>query len=65
MCNPATDSTLARQMASLFHRSGVPASIIEESAGFVVQRVLAMIVNIGCDIVHQGIYSRRISTAPS
>jgi 3-hydroxybutyryl-CoA dehydrogenase len=57
MCNPATDRKVARQMATLFHRAGLPASIIEDSAGFVVQRVLAMIVNIGCDIVQQGICS--------
>jgi 3-hydroxybutyryl-CoA dehydrogenase len=33
----------------------VPVSIIRDSAGLVTQRVLAHIVNIGCDIAQQGI----------
>jgi 3-hydroxybutyryl-CoA dehydrogenase len=57
MCNPATDLDIATKLGALFHRAGVPASIIEDSPGFIVQRVLAMIVNIGCDIVQQRICS--------
>ena len=34
---------------------GVPVSVIRDSSGCVAQRVLAHIVNIGCDIAQQGI----------
>lgn len=39
----------------LFASDGVPASVVRDSAGLVGQRVLAHIVNIGCDIAQQGI----------
>jgi 3-hydroxybutyryl-CoA dehydrogenase len=35
----------------------VPVSVIRDSAGFVAQRVVAHIVNVGCDIVQQRIAS--------
>lgn len=34
---------------------GTAVSVIEDSAGFVAQRIVAMIVNIACDIAQQGI----------
>jgi 3-hydroxybutyryl-CoA dehydrogenase len=34
---------------------GVPVSVIRDSAGFVAQRVVAHIVNVGCDIAQQRI----------
>lgn len=37
--------------------SGRPVSVIRDSAGFVAQRVVAHIVNIGCDIAQQQIAS--------
>ncbi|MCX7892860.1 MAG: 3-hydroxyacyl-CoA dehydrogenase [Burkholderiales bacterium] len=40
---------------ALCARDGVPVSMIADSSGFVVQRVLAHVVNIGCDIVQQRI----------
>jgi 3-hydroxybutyryl-CoA dehydrogenase len=55
MTNPAADSALAAKAQELLARSGLPVTTIEDSPGFIVQRVLAMIVNIGCDIVQQGI----------
>lgn len=55
MCSPATGRSIARQAQALFSQDGIPASLIEDSAGFVAQRVLAMVVNIGCEIVHQGV----------
>lgn len=57
MRSPATDEHLAAQAQSLFAADGVPASLIADSAGFVAQRVLACIVNIGCEIVQQGVCS--------
>ncbi|MYN09999.1 3-hydroxyacyl-CoA dehydrogenase [Pseudoduganella aquatica] len=55
MLNPATDTALAASLLALFEQGGRPATLISDSAGFIVQRVLATIINIGCDIVQQGI----------
>ena len=55
MTNPATDTALARQAQALLAQSGQAVTLIRDSVGFIVQRVLATIVNIGCDIVQQGI----------
>ncbi|MBI2308840.1 MAG: 3-hydroxyacyl-CoA dehydrogenase [Rhodocyclales bacterium] len=57
MRSPATDPVLAAQAQALFSADGVPASLITDSVGFVAQRVLATIVNIGCEIVQQGVCS--------
>jgi len=57
MRSPATDHDIAAQAQALFAQDGVPASLIADSAGFVAQRVLACIVNIGCEIVQQGVCS--------
>ena len=57
MRSPATDMEVATQAQALFASDGVPASLIADSAGFVAQRVLAGIVNIGCEIVQQGVCS--------
>ncbi|WP_313493966.1 3-hydroxyacyl-CoA dehydrogenase family protein, partial [Psychrobacter faecalis] len=35
----------------------VDATLITESTGFVAQRVIAMVINLGCDIAMQGIAS--------
>ncbi|KQV86301.1 3-hydroxyacyl-CoA dehydrogenase [Massilia sp. Root351] len=55
MLSPATDTGLAGRLLALFEQGGHPATLINDSAGFIVQRVLATIINIGCDIVQQGI----------
>lgn len=55
MMSPATNRETASEFAALLSRDGAPVSLIEDSAGFIVPRVLATIVNIGCDIVQQGI----------
>lgn len=55
MHSAATDRTFVQQVAALLESTGTPLSIIRDSPGFVVQRVLAMIVNVGCYIVEQGI----------
>ena len=41
----------------LFGADGVPVTLIRDSAGFVAQRILATIVNVGCDIVQQRVCS--------
>ena len=45
-----------RQAAhSIFNLDGNTVSMIAESIGFVAQRVLAMVINLGCDIAQQNI----------
>lgn len=55
MSNPATDTQVVAQAAALFEKSAQAVTVIEDSTGFIVQRVLATIVNIGCDIAQQSI----------
>jgi 3-hydroxybutyryl-CoA dehydrogenase len=57
MATPVT-TTEARDAAhGLLASDGVPVSVIRDSGGFVAQRVVAHIVNVGCDIAQQGIAS--------
>ncbi|MES2105452.1 MAG: 3-hydroxyacyl-CoA dehydrogenase [Pseudomonadota bacterium] len=55
MSNPATDAGIAQQARALLLHSGQAVSLIQDSPGFVVQRMLACIVNIACDMAQQGI----------
>ncbi|HET9735174.1 MAG TPA: 3-hydroxyacyl-CoA dehydrogenase [Burkholderiales bacterium] len=55
MVSPATKKEVRDAAHGLLASDGVPVSVIRDSAGFVAQRVVAHIVNIGCDIVQQGI----------
>jgi 3-hydroxybutyryl-CoA dehydrogenase len=55
MKNPATSNASATQAMALLANSGQGVSLIEDSHGFVIQRVLALIINIACDMVQQGI----------
>jgi 3-hydroxybutyryl-CoA dehydrogenase len=53
--NPATRSDMRDAAHALFASDGKAVSVIEDSGGFVTQRVLAQIVNIASDICQQGI----------
>ncbi|KAF1044944.1 3-hydroxyacyl-CoA dehydrogenase [Xylophilus sp.] len=55
--NPASRADFRDAAHALFARDGKPVSVIRDSGGFVTQRVLAMIVNIACDICQQRICS--------
>lgn len=57
MTTPVTSPLMRDAAHGLFGSDGVPVTVIHDSAGFVAQRVLAVIVNIGCDIVQQRITS--------
>lgn len=57
MLNPATEPGMRDAAHALLARDGVGVSVINDSAGFVAQRVLAMVVNLAGDIVQQGIAS--------
>ncbi|MEM7196273.1 MAG: 3-hydroxyacyl-CoA dehydrogenase [Pseudomonadota bacterium] len=53
--NPRTDSGLAERLCVTIRQSGIEASIVRDSAGLVLQRVVAMIVNLAAEIAQQGI----------
>jgi 3-hydroxybutyryl-CoA dehydrogenase len=57
MTTPVTTKEARDAAHGLLASDGVPVSVIRDSAGFVAQRVVAHIVNVGCDIVQQGIAS--------
>jgi 3-hydroxybutyryl-CoA dehydrogenase len=53
--NPATRPDIRAAAHALFASDGKPVSMIRDSGGFVTQRVLATIINIGADICQQRI----------
>ncbi len=55
MVTPLTDPAMRDAARTLLTRDGVPVSVVRDSAGFVSQRVIAVIVNLGCDIAQQDI----------
>ena len=57
MTTPVTKPEVRDAAHALLASDGVPVSVIRDSAGFVAQRVVAHIVNVGCDIVQQRIAS--------
>jgi 3-hydroxybutyryl-CoA dehydrogenase len=55
MTTPAT-TRIARDTAhALFAADGIPVTVIRDSTGFVAQRIVATIVNIGCEIAQKQI----------
>ncbi|MDJ1160182.1 3-hydroxyacyl-CoA dehydrogenase [Chelatococcus sp. SYSU_G07232] len=57
MVNPATLPEFRDAAAALFAADGTPVTLIDDSPGFVAQRVVATIVNIACDIAQNRIAS--------
>ncbi|HWI37855.1 MAG TPA: 3-hydroxyacyl-CoA dehydrogenase [Burkholderiales bacterium] len=57
MVNPLTKKDVRDAAHAALAADGVPVSVINDSAGFVAQRVVAHIVNVGCDIVQMRIAS--------
>ncbi len=57
MTNPATAESARIAAHGALSVDGKPVFVISDSAGFVAQRVVAMIVNIACDIAQQKIAS--------
>lgn len=53
--NPATRQDMRQAAHALMARDGKSVSVIKDSGGFVSQRVVAGIVNIGSDMCQQGI----------
>jgi len=50
MGTPVTDPVYRDAAHALLASDGVPVTVIRDSPGFIAQRVVAMIVNIGCSI---------------
>ena len=57
MTTPVTTPAARDAAHALLAGDGVPVSLIRDSGGFVAQRVVAHVVNVGCDIVQQRIAS--------
>jgi 3-hydroxybutyryl-CoA dehydrogenase len=55
MVTPVTKKEVRDTAHALLAADGVPVSVINDSPGFVAQRVVAHIVNVGCDIVQMRI----------
>ena len=55
MSTPLTTQEMRAAAHALFAADGVPVSLIRDSAGLIAQRIVAAIVNIGCDIAQQRI----------
>jgi 3-hydroxybutyryl-CoA dehydrogenase len=59
MTTPATTRAARDAGNALFAADGVPVTVIHDSTGFVAQRIVATIVNIGCDIAQKQIATPR------
>ena len=57
MTTPVTEPRWRDLAHALLAADGTPVTVIADSPGFIAQRVVATIVNIGCDIAQQGIAS--------
>ncbi len=55
MTTPLTTPAMRDAAHGLFAADGTAVSVMRDSAGFVAQRIVACIVNIGCDIAQQRI----------
>jgi 3-hydroxybutyryl-CoA dehydrogenase len=55
MSTPITSATTRQAAHALLGHDGTPVTLVRDSAGLVAQRIIATIVNIGCDIAQQGI----------
>lgn len=55
MATPITHSAYLQAAQSLLNQDGTPVSTLQDSNGFVLQRVIACIVNVGADIAQQGV----------
>jgi len=57
MTTPVTRPEVRDEAHGLFASDGVAVTVIRDSPGFIAQRILAVIVNIACDIAQQRIAS--------
>jgi 3-hydroxybutyryl-CoA dehydrogenase len=57
MVTPATSAGMRQAAHGLFAAGGTPVTVIRDSPGFIAQRIVAMIVNVSCEIAQQRIAS--------
>ena len=57
MATPLTTPEMGELAVSVFAATGVHATLIADSPGFIAQRILASVVNVACDIAQQRIAS--------
>jgi len=55
MVSPATSPRMRDAAHALLAADGQPVVVINDSPGFVAQRIVAMVVNVGCQIAQRGI----------
>ncbi len=55
MKTPRTNKSASDSVWGLLAADGTPVTVIEDSVGFIAQRVIAMIVNVGCQVAAKGI----------
>jgi len=55
MSTPITNKDIRELACTVFSLDGVTVDLINDSPGFIVGRVIAMIVNIGCNVAEKGI----------
>lgn len=55
MRTPVTSAEARNVAHAALAKDGTPVTVIRDSAGFIAQRIVATIVNIGCDIAQQRI----------
>ena len=55
MVSPGTTAQWRDAAHALCAADGAPVTVVQDSAGFVAQRIVASIVNVACDIAQQGI----------
>ena len=55
MTTPVTDKSARDAVWGLLAADGTPVTAITDSAGFISQRVIAMVVNLGCQVAAKGI----------
>ena len=55
MVSPATDPAFRDQAHALMSHDGQPAIVINDSPGFVAQRAVAALVNVGCNIAQRAV----------
>jgi 3-hydroxybutyryl-CoA dehydrogenase len=57
MATPVTSAECRDAALGIFGKDGVTTSMINDSPGFVAQRIVAMVVNVGCNIAQQRVAS--------
>jgi len=57
MVTPVTDPVFRDAAHGVMSADGVPSTIVNDGPGFVAQRIVAMICNIGCSVAQYGVAS--------